>query len=186
LDHEAAKLLDRNDAARLELVRGHAEKWVGGLTALTGLLGTVLIHKGPQSVSDIPIAWRVVVAALVGVALGLLAFATFRAYQSAYGDPGRLETVARVPLQGLHDRVEDKRKEAAEKAQAHLKHAVVATFVGIVALAVGVGATWFAPTDGSSSKTVCVLVDEKVIVFPWTSLTAPSTAGGVVISKSCT
>ena len=58
-DLEAAALLDRNEANRLQLVRTRAEKWLGGLTALTGLVTTVLVIKGPQSTADIATSWKI-------------------------------------------------------------------------------------------------------------------------------
>ena len=48
-DLDAAELLERNEAQRLELIRGRAEKWAGALTALTGLLSAVRRPDMPGS-----------------------------------------------------------------------------------------------------------------------------------------
>ena len=163
-DLEAAALLDRNEASRLQLVRTRAEKWLGGLTALTGLVTTVLVIKGPQSTADIATSWKVAVGLLIALALAVLVFATYRAYQSAYGDPGRLDEVNSQPLTGLAVRLADARKKAAADAQAHLRHAVIATLAAIALLALAIGITWFAPpAPKTASSSVCILVQGKVI-----------------------
>ena len=150
-DLEAAALLDRNEANRLQLVRSRAEKWLGGLTALTGLVTTVLVIKGPQSTADIATSWKIAVGSLIALALAVLAFGTFRAYQSAYGDPGRLDEVSSQPVTDLAVRLARKRNEAAAAAQAHLRHAVFATLAAVALLAVAIGLTWFAPPGPEDS-----------------------------------
>ncbi|MDQ3764496.1 MAG: hypothetical protein M3460_23935 [Actinomycetota bacterium] len=89
-DLDAAEQLQRNESQRLELVRARAEKWTGGLTALTGLLAAVLVGKAPQNIQATTTPVRVSAGILLGLALAALVFATYRAYQAAYGDPGRL------------------------------------------------------------------------------------------------
>jgi hypothetical protein len=166
LDHEALEQLEANDAERLRIVRGRAEKWIGGLTALTGLLGTVLVLKGPAQAANIPLEGRLVVAVLVTLSLGLLAGATFNAYRSAYGDPGKLEEVDRNPVEGLHERVTSARLEAANTAQKRLRDAVVLTFLGIAAIVAATGTTWLAPpADKSDSHQgdTCITVDGETI-----------------------
>lgn len=161
---EASALLDRNEANRLQLVRTRAEKWLGGLTALTGLVGAVLVIKGPQSTADIATSWRAAVGLLIAAALACLMFGTYRAYQSAYGDPDRLDEVNTQPLTGLAGRLAKARKRAAKDAQAHFRHAVIATLAAVALLATAIGITWFAPappTRGASS--VCILVNGKMI-----------------------
>jgi hypothetical protein len=163
-DLEAAALLDRNEANRLQLVRTRAEKWLGGLTALTGLVTTVLVIKGPQSTADIATSWKIAVGSLIALALVVLVFGTFRAYQSAYGDPGRLDEVKPQPVTGLAVVLASKRNEAAAAAQAHLRHAAIATLAAVVVLAVAIGLTWFAPpAPKTASGSVCILVRGTVI-----------------------
>jgi hypothetical protein len=166
-DHDATELLDRNETRRLELVRGRAEKWVAGLTALTGLLASVLIVKGPQSIRDLALPWRIVVALLLALALGALTFGTYRAHQSAHGDPGRVDEISQQPLTGLAERLTTARRQAARASQAHLRHAVVATLTAVALLALATGITWFAPTSTASSPgRACVLMDGKPVAEP--------------------
>jgi len=162
-DLEAAALLDRNEANRLQFVRTRAEKWLGGLTALTGLVTTVLVIKGPQSTADIATSWKIAAGSLIALALAALVFGTFRAYQSAYGDPGRLDEVKPQPITGLAVVLANKRNEAAAAAQAHLRHAVYATLAAVALLAVAIGLTWFAPAPKTASSSACILVQGTVI-----------------------
>ena len=163
-DLEASALLDHNEANRLQLVRARAEKWLGGLTALIGLVTTVLIIKGPQSTADIATSWKIAVGLLIAAALTVLVFGTYRAYQSAYGDPGRLDEVNSQPVTGLAVRLAAARERAAADAQAHLSHAVIATLAAIALLATAIGITWFAPpAPKTASSSVCILVHGKMI-----------------------
>jgi len=163
-DLEAATLLDRNEANRLQLVRTRAEKWLGGLTVLTGLVTTVLVIKGPQSTTDIATSWKVAVGLLIAAALAVLVFGTYRAYQSAYGDPGRLNEVPSQPLTGLAVRFATARNKTAADAQAHLSHAVIATLAAVALLATAIGLTWFAPpAPKTASSSVCLFVGGKMI-----------------------
>jgi hypothetical protein len=165
-DLEASALLDRNEANRLQLVRTRAEKWLGGLTALTGLVTAVLVIKGPQSTTDIATSWKVAAGTLIAASLAVLVFGTYRAYQSAYGDPGRINEVNPQPLTGLADRLARARNKAAASAQAHLGHAVIATLVAVALLAAAIGLTWFAPpAPKTASSSVCIFVHGKVVAM---------------------
>lgn len=183
-DHEALEQLNANDAQRLATVRGRAEKWIGGLTALTGLLGTVLIIKGPERVADLMVEWRVAVAVLITVAVGLLAWATYSAYRSAHGEAGTLAEVDRQPLQGLHERLMRRRVEVAAEAQSQLRQAVVLTFAGVAALVVATGVTWFAPAaEADAAGNICVVIDgEPVVEIAADSLPVVTVSDGVTLA----
>lgn len=163
-DLEASALLDRNEASRLQLVRTRAEKWLGGLTALTGLITTVLVIKGPQPTADIATSWKITVGLLIAMALAVLVLGTYRAYQSAYGDPRRLDEMNPQPVTGLAVRFAAARNKAAADAQAHLSHAVIATLAAVTLLAAAIGITWFAPpAPKTASSSVCILVHGKMV-----------------------
>jgi hypothetical protein len=165
LDLQAVQQLERNEAGRLELVRARAEKWIGGVSALGGVLGTVLVVKGRDSVENITWGWRL--AAAIGLALALvaLAYATYRAYQAAFGSPGTLAEIETVPLAGLHRRLIEARRLTADEALSHLAVAVkTAVFVAITLIAAAVGIT-FAPTvTRPSEKSVCVYDNGRLLV----------------------
>jgi hypothetical protein len=180
-DLEAAELLDRNEARRLEIVRGRAEKWVAGLTALTGLLASVLVVKGPTSLRDLTLPWRILVALLSALALGALTFATYRAYQSAFGDPGRLDELSPQPLTGLAIRLARARRRAAQAAQDHLRDAVGAGLIALALLALATGITLFAPTSTSG---VCISLNgNRVAELAGDSVTVRSVQANVSIGR---
>ena len=135
-DIAAADELAVNEQDRLGLVRGRAEKWIGGLTALTGLLATVLVVKGPDSVTVLSSAAKVVIGGLFAAAFVLLAYATFRVYSAAYGVPGELVEVQSDRVVGLAARVDTARGDAAGRVQRAVRAAVFATFVAIGLIAV--------------------------------------------------
>jgi Na+/melibiose symporter-like transporter len=185
LDHEALAQLEVNDAERLTMVRGRAQKWIGGLTALTGLLGTVLVLKGPGQAAGIPMGWRIIVAVLVALSMVLLAWATFNAYRGAYGDPGKLDEVDRNPVKGLHERLASARLEVAEKAQQRLRAAVVLTFLGIGAIVAATALTWFVPPAGmgdSPGGHTCITAGgETIATVAAETLPVVSLASGVAL-----
>lgn len=164
LDLKASDQLDSNEAGRLDLVRSRAEKWIGGISALSGLLGTVLVVKGGDTVTQILLGWRIAVAVMVALALVLLAFGTYLAYQAAFGNPSALAEINRVPLAGLHDRLLQARSAAAAEALGSLATAIKAVFAAVAFIAVGVAITWFAPKVGTtSSKSVCVYSNGQLV-----------------------
>ncbi|MFD2079675.1 hypothetical protein SAMN05421678_1191 [Actinopolymorpha cephalotaxi] len=163
-DLDAYDVLEHNDDDRLQIVRGRAEKWLGALSAFTGLIGTVLIIKGPESTSDLATPFKIAVAALITLALACLLFGTYRAYASAYGDPDRLNTIDPQPIVGLATRLAEARGKAAANVLKHLSQAVAAALAAVVLLAVAIGITWFAPSSGTASyKIMCLAFGNRTV-----------------------
>lgn len=164
LDLDAAERLEANEAGRLDLVRVRAEKWIGGIGALTGVVSTVLVVKGRDTVAEIGFGWRLLAALCVGGALLCLAYGTYRAYQAAFGEPAALAEISDDPLAGLHRRLLAARRVAATEALVHLGRAIKATFIGLGLIGVGVGIMWFAPEpEGDATKSVCVFADGNLV-----------------------
>jgi hypothetical protein len=181
---KALAALEANDSNRLALVRTRAEKWLGGLTAVTGLLGTVVIIKGPQSASSLPTSWRVGVGVLVLMALVALVYAVCRAYQSAYGDPAHIDELPVQPITGLAARLRQARATSAQTALHHLGSAFVATLVAVSLLTVAVAITWFTPSGTPTQESVCLSVDGTTVAkFPGDTITMKSIADGVSITS---
>src|SRR5437588_260352 len=109
LDLDAAEQLERNEDARLPLVRARSEKWIAGIGALTGVLGTALVIKGPDDATKIVLGWRIAAGAAVAAAIALLALATYQAYKAAFGEPDALREISPDPLTNLHRRLADAR-----------------------------------------------------------------------------
>jgi hypothetical protein len=180
-DLDAAEALKANLGERLTIVRGRAEKWLAGITALTGLLTTVLVVKGPQSVRDLGLNWRIAVGALVLAALSALIYATVQAYWSAYGSPTELNEVMPSPVTGLAERLLTVRQAVAKDAQQQFRKALKATVAGTAALAIAVGITWFAPTATSPGNRTCLSQGGEVISELSAGATAKMTEAGTSI-----
>jgi hypothetical protein len=125
--------------------RKSAENWRTGLVAIIGLITTVSVIKGPDSVSGLD-AW---VAILVGVLLVLaLAAATLGAWWSlsaAYGNPSIITRQAFQDLGGLNGYNFD----LASKTIASLRRAQIATIITLVFLVGAIGLTWYGPRSTS-------------------------------------
>ena len=107
---------------------------------------------------------RLTVVVTILAALAVLVFGTYRAYQSAYGDPSHLDQMSSQPLAGLATRFAAARNRVAKDAQAHLRHAVIATLAAVALLAIAIGLTWFAPpVPQTVSSSVCILVQGKLV-----------------------
>jgi hypothetical protein len=167
LDLDAAEQLQHNEDARLQLVRARAEKWIAGVGALTAVLATALVIKGPDDATQITLGWRIATAAAIAIAaaIALLALATYRAYQAAFGQPDTLREIKTIPLTGLHNRLTQARRDAADDALRDLGAAVRAVFAAIALIAAAVATTWFAPTDttAKSAGSVCIYARGQLV-----------------------
>lgn len=158
-DLDALASLRANAGNRLIIVRTRAEKWLGGLTALTGLLTTAIVIQGPQSATDFPVEWRLAVGVLILLALVALVVGLYLAYQSAYGDPTKLDEIREQPISTLAERLDQARRDGAATALRRLATAVVATVLAVALLATATAVTWFAPTGSPSDDgSICLSV----------------------------
>lgn len=171
-DLDALEQLAAHERTRLSLVRGRAEKWIGALTALSGLLSTVLIIKGPGLISNLTTALRWTVGLLIGLALAGFSLGIYRAYQSAYGDPHHLDEIATQPVTGLAARLDQARRAAAGTAQRQLGSAVALTMAALGLLAIATAVTWFAPAQRAPVGTTCLWLDGRRVA----ELTGPAAA----------
>jgi hypothetical protein len=155
-DFEALAEVEKASDSRVTIIRERAEKWIGGLTALTGLLGTVLVVKGPDAVTKFDTADRVAIAVGFVGALLLLGAGVYYAYSAAFGNAFHPPEFDMGTIIGLHDRVIDARVVAEHDAKKALRDALRSTLGGVALLAVTVGYTWFAPVLASDTKATCV------------------------------
>jgi hypothetical protein len=164
LDLDAAEELQRNESDRLRLVRARAEKWIGVIGALTAVLTGALVIKGPQDAGKLEVGWRVAAAVALGLAIVLLAVATYRAYQAAFGAPSALEELSAIPLTGLHRRLIAARQAAAAAALHDLSSGVRAAFAAVALIAAAVAITWFAPaTESTPQRSICLYVHGQIV-----------------------
>lgn len=163
LDLDAAEQLQRNEHDRLRLVRARAEKWIGAIAALTAVLGSALIIKGPDDATKLNLTWRIAAAAALGAAIVLLAFATYRAYRAAFGQPDALQQLTPIPMTGLHQRLTQARRAAADSALSDLAAAIRAAFAAVALIAGAVAITWFSPTPSTPPGSLCIYADDHLI-----------------------
>jgi hypothetical protein len=186
LDLLANKELDQADHERVKIIRTRAEKWIAGLTALAGLLSTVLVLKGPESVTKLATQAKVAIGLCFAVGLLALAYGTYCAYSAAFGEPFSPPEVARQPLRGLHARLLRQRIGVADIGKSRLRNAVSSTFIGIAAISIGVSIGWFAPEQKKkeeAGKHVCIYApnDSLVAKFAGSSLTVEEVGQGSTV-----
>lgn len=183
-DLEALTSLRTNAGNRLTIVRTRAEKWLGGITALTGLLTTAIVIQGPQSATDLPEDWRIAVGILILLALAALVVGVYNAYQSAYGDPTKLDEIPEQPISTLAQRLQRSRQKGADAAMRQLSTAVAATILAVALLATAIALTWFAPAESSSDKdSVCLTFENKPIAeLPGDRITITTLTAGVALA----
>lgn len=175
-DLEAQAFLKLNEKNRLDIVRKRAQSWLAGIAALSGLLTTVLVVSGPDSVAGLENTVKYWVAGLLLSALIVLSAANILAYTAAYGSIGILASIPADDAVGLHYRLTIARKENADQVQCFGSFAVVCTLFGVALLAVAIGLTWFF----DQGMDICVFQNEvsmKIEVGSRTNYTGFVTIG---------
>ncbi|MGW5277534.1 hypothetical protein ACWEQP_34430 [Streptomyces sp. NPDC004044] len=135
---ESRRLLD-DELAR---TRAQAENWRNGLAGLLGLLTTVGIIKGPNTVQGLTGGPRAAVGLLLLGGLLLAAFGAFFAMRAAFGLPRR--RLADASLKELLTR----ERLTVRQAVRDLRRAIVAGFLALAVVTAGVGLTWYGPRSG--------------------------------------
>jgi hypothetical protein len=165
LDFSTQREVTEAEGKRLSTARTRAEKWIPGVTALAGLLTTVLVLKGPESVSKLDTTTRTLIAVLLGIALVLLIAAIRSAYSAAFGSESNPEEVPRQPVSGLHARVLRARRSAEATAKKRLGVAITLTVSGVLFIAAAVALSWFPLQQAQpEGERVCVLLDGEPVV----------------------
>jgi hypothetical protein len=121
---------------QLTTIRTVAGNWRTGLIALTALLTTVTIIKGPDTAGDLSFWGRVVVAIFLGSGLVLLLAGSAIAMLAAYGIPTELQSASGELLRAWT-------KEETQKAKDYLRVAAECFFFAIALIAVAIAFTWF-------------------------------------------
>lgn len=148
----AAEALRTAIATQLTDIKGAAEKWIGGVTALYTLFGLAGVTVSRSAIAGMVTAWQAVFAFLMIVALALAALAIFRIYRAAYGWP-----VTRPVRNDTELRAWWAARESAGTARAdYLRGGVQAAACSLAALAVTVGLIWFSPQRVTQASPVQV------------------------------
>jgi hypothetical protein len=167
--------------SQLDIARAQADTWRTGLATLTTLLTGVLVLRGRDDVSALTRPFQIVAAALLGLALILLLWATMWLSRALAGPPGE-----EILLTG--EGLEQWTSGEVRKVSTALRWVPGMAAASVIAVAVAVGVTWFGPaataaplvrvTETSGQITCGTLIGEtqhQVI------LTAPAGGQAVII-----
>ncbi|GGC90183.1 hypothetical protein GCM10011512_16390 [Tersicoccus solisilvae] len=139
LTRSRAEAAQELQASELEQIRQHAANWRNGLSALLGLITTVSIVKGRDTIVGLSQGAQVLVGVLLALALGAASVGTLLSLRAAYGFP-KQRPVGQSPGD-----LRERRRERAKSASRDLRWAVTLTFLTLLLLAAGVGVTWYGP-----------------------------------------
>lgn len=165
LDFKAQADIQALSESRATNARTRAEKWVAGLTSLTGVLTTVLVLKGPESVTKLSPDTRAAVAWAFAAALGSLIGGIFFAYSAAFGNVFDLSKLRMEDVDGLHARLQIQRAKAEKEANRWLRFAIILTVLGVACVAAGVRLSWFdVPAAADEAQAICIsTVDGEIV-----------------------
>lgn len=178
-------------AKRLEQLQGRADKWIGGLTAITGLLTTAVVIKGPEAFTDLDTSRQGLVIALMvtgGVCLGL---GVSRAYTAAYGtaagdaavqDLDALLDADEAQVQGAANKYRVAVANSVASARDNLRAGVRWTIIGIIVLVLAVLATWLSPEAKDDDPKICIRGENDAVLVV---TAAPTVKAGTVTVIEC-
>jgi hypothetical protein len=135
--------------SQLGIARQQAGIWRTGLATLTTLLTGVLVVKGRDDASAITRPFQIVAAALLGLALMLLLWATTWVSRALAGPPGE-----KILLTG--EDLEKWTRGEVRKISTALLWVPRLAVASVLAVAVAVAVTWFAPAQDTFSPFVLV------------------------------
>lgn len=163
-DSEMEEYFQERDFKRLTTARASAEKWVGSITALTGLVGLVTILKGAESTSKVAPADLSRVGVLLGISFTLLVLGVLLTSAAAYGIPFLADKVVRTPEEGLLTRGLEQIKKYAKRSRILLTVGLGCVVLGLAFLLGASWKTWIpAQAKTSEADSVCVIVNGSVV-----------------------
>ncbi len=194
-DVAALALLQNYLADALPRIQKRAEKWIAGLVAMTGVLTTAVVIKGPDSFGDLtgsrkifgqPVSSQdaviyLILAGGIAVALGI-----YWSYSAAYGDPREDDALlARAKDQdvdGAWDAWTTAASQAVTEASESLVNATRATVIGIICLALAILITWTSPTNAAAESFTCFKSGTETIKIEGS---APTVSDGELTIVPC-
>lgn len=163
-------------SSELARIQKRSDKWIGGMVALTGVLTTAIVIKGPETfvnlanapfIGQLMVNVQLVVILLMAIGFVALGFGVFWAHSAAYGDPFETESdldrrAEAQQVTGAWSAWTGAVSTAADKARQTLAKSVQVTIVGTGALALAVFVTWTTPaaTAASEDSFTCFLVGD--------------------------
>lgn len=175
-DAEALERIQSYSGGELTRVQTRAEKWITGLTALTGVLTTAVVLKGPEGFTELAASREIlglsvdprqVVVALMFVGGGAVAVGIWNAYSAAHGSPLDHDGLSdfsdsNIPAAGAAGAWMRAVRATEKSATAALQRAAIFTIIGITLLAAAVILAWTTPTTSSTSST-CIEIGGDVV-----------------------
>lgn len=172
LDNTALSSMANYKADEFPRVQARADKWIAGLTTITGLLGTVIVVKGTESFNDladkrellgVDLPTKTALIVLMGLGTLLLVASIFFSYMAAYGTPLQ-GTEAEEAASGAWNPANHGDKspatywygainESVKQARNMLTIAVISTVAGLACLAGALVLAWTTPEAGSGTGT---------------------------------
>lgn len=129
---------------QLKSTRATAESWQKGLAGLLGVVTSILLLKGPDSIDKIDHSWAVGAAVLLGIAAVFGVISAWLLLDAAYGQPAA-QDLTKIRQQSLYVW----RYQRAVKAAKELRWGQIALLVSVALVGVTVVGTWFAPSPDS-------------------------------------
>lgn len=136
----------------LPAVRGAAEKWSATLTAILGLVSTVLVVKGAEDVTKLSSESKAIIGVLLGLALAAAFYAAYQAAKAAQGTPANLAWPSGPGLRRWE-------REQAKSAKEKLLESRAATGVAVLLMAAAIALAWFGNQAESSGSAVLMTSD---------------------------
>lgn len=167
-DVAALAALQTYAGQELTRLQARSEKWIGGLTAITGVLTTAIVIKGPESFTSLEPFFAGIVALLM-VAGGLLVgFGIYKGFSAAHGDPLTTDVLmTRAKEQAIDGAYKDyvnAMHAGATDARSALKAATLSSIFGTLALAAAVVITWVGPEEKAAAADTYCFMDGSTVV----------------------
>jgi len=190
----AQEELQKYRAGELPRIKARADKWIAGFAALTGVLTTAALIKGPDTLTKVsgeevllngsPRDFVVILLLLGGVGLATGIYKGYRAANDSPLSEDELDRLAHAPpskIDGLGDSWTRAVRDAATASTVALRLAAISTVVGIALLAAGLIYASYNPADKSDTLT-CIQSGDAVTTLDGS---LPEVKSGSVTVVAC-
>lgn len=173
VDQDAQLKAQKYAAQALPIVRKRADSWIAGLTAITGVLTTAALIKGPDALDDVDdknvisvLSPRDIVVILLFAGGVAIAFGIYEAYRAANGNPTAPDSIEKTVEKISQDpdhAAEHWRSAIAKEttsSKTALGKAVGGTIVGTALLASAVAYASYKPASESPSTATCLQLSD--------------------------
>ena len=153
---QASNELARVGAGQVDALRASGEKWLGGVTAILGLLGIAGVAVGKDGVTSLATAPKLAAGIAICGAVVASAFAIVRGYEAAYGWPRLVDVSDDDLLREWFKEWVNRAPTAGDK----LKQSIVASILALGLLTATVGLIWFGSPAAAPTAKVTVNYSE--------------------------